>query len=95
MTEETKICKDCEIKYPKTNEFFYYTGPCKRYFHSYCKGCSNKRSNKRAIKRRQENREKAREQQAEYYQNNKEKRLQQYKEYYQRNREKRLQKQIK
>lgn len=83
MTEETKICKDCGIEYPKTREFFYYAGSDKRYLRSSCKGCASKR----AIKPWEGNKEKVREQQAEYYQNNREKRLQKQKEYYQKNKE--------
>lgn len=58
----TKTCKTCGERFPKTEEYFYYSDKKRGYFKSCCRECDKARRSKRY----QDNREYDLEQQREY-----------------------------
>ena len=82
-----KVCNDCGLSFPKTNEFFNYLNKSKGYFSAYCKTCIKVRNHKMTKRYYQENREKVLKRTKEYRENNKELVTKRQKAYYEKNRD--------
>ena len=87
-----KVCNDCGLSFPKTNEYFNYTNKNKGYFSPYCKACIKVRNHKNQKRYYQKNKEEVCKKTKEYRENNRELVVKRKKAYYQKNKEKVLKK---
>jgi hypothetical protein len=87
MEVMNKVCNDCGLEYPKTNEFFNYTNKSKGYLSPYCKACIKVRNHKNQKRYYHENKERILKRTKEYRKNNSRSTKQRSKAYYEKNRD--------